>query len=131
MLELIFSSYWYWLILALALLALEMILPGIFLFWLDLGAAAVGLFLLLFPEAGPAVQLLVLVISMLASVAAGLKWQIGNRKNKPAKISLGMDSYVGKTATVSTAFSGGQGRVSIDGSSSHALSSTQELVAGE
>lgn len=130
MLELIFSSYWYWLILALALLALEIMLPGIFLFWVGLGAGTVGIFLLLFPQASPAVQLLVLVISMLAAVAAGLKWQIGNRKKKPARINLGMDNYVGKTAVVSTGFSAGQGRVSIDGSSFHAMSTT-ELSAGE
>lgn len=125
MLELIFASYWYWLSLALILLVLEIILPGIFLIWLGLGSAAVGVFLLLFPHASASWQLAALTISMLAAVGAGLKWQAGTRKNQPNQLNLGMSGYVGRTAVVSQSFVGGMGRVSLDGSSFPARSSDE------
>lgn len=121
MLESIFDSYWYWFSLAALLLLLEIIVPGIFLLWLGIGAGFVGTFLLLFPQAGLAWQLFALIISISAAVALGLKWQKKILKTQPATLNLGLEGYLERTAVVSQTFSQGRGRVSIDDSSFPAL----------
>lgn len=117
MLESLFDSYWYWFSLAALLLLLEIIVPGIFLIWLGMGAAFVGIFLVFFPQAGLAWQLFALVISISAAVALGLKWQKKILKTQPTTLNLGLEGYLERTAVVSQAFNQGRGRVSIDDSS--------------
>lgn len=117
MLELIFASHWYWLIAAAVLLLLEIIVPGIFLIWLGLGAALVGLFLLVVPGADPAWQLLALAVSICIAVAAGLKWQRKLVRQQPSELNLGLEGFIGRTAVVSQAFEHGLGRVRLEDSS--------------
>lgn len=117
MLESLFESYWYWFSLAALLLLLEIIVPGIFLLWLGIGAGFVGAFLFIFPQAGIAWQLLALIVSISAAVALGLKWQKKILKSQPATLNLGLEGYLERTAVVSQAFNQGHGRVSIDDSS--------------
>lgn len=117
MLELIFASHWYWLIAAAVLLILEIIIPGIFLIWLGLGAALVGLFLLVVPGADPAWQLLALAISICMAVAAGLKWQKKLVRQQPSELNQGLEGFIGRTAVVSQAFEHGHGRVRLEDSS--------------
>ncbi|MDM7858393.1 NfeD family protein [Thiopseudomonas acetoxidans] len=121
MLESLFDSYWYWFSLATLLLLLEIIVPGIFLLWLGVGASFVGVFLLLFPQAGLAWQLFALIVSISAAVALGLKWQKRILKSQPTTLNLGLEGYLERTAVVSQAFSQGRGRVSIDDSSYPAI----------
>lgn len=128
MLELIFASHWYWLIAAAVLLLLEIIVPGIFLIWLGLGAALVGLFLLVVPGAEPAWQLLALAVSICIAVAAGLKWQRRLMRQQPSELNLGLDGFIGRTAVVSQAFEHGLGRVRLEDSSYAARCKDQPKV---
>ena len=117
MLELIFASHWYWLIAAAVLLILEIIVPGIFLIWLGLGAALVGLFLLVVPGADPAWQLLALTVSIYFSVVVGLRWQRKLLRQQPSELNLGLEGFIGRTAVVSQAFEYDRGRVRLEDSS--------------
>ncbi|MFB1010589.1 MAG: NfeD family protein [Thiopseudomonas sp.] len=130
MLELIFSTWWHWFIAAILLMILEILVPGIFLIWLGLGAALTGLFLLLIPGAGLAWQLLALACSICIAVAAGLKWQRKLLRRQPAQLNLGLDGFIGRIAEVSQPFAQGHGRIRLDGSSYPATSKTPELAAG-
>lgn len=116
MLETLFSAWWYWLVAACLLLILEILLPGIFLIWLGLGAALVGLLLLAFSDAGPAWQLLMLAGGICVAVAAGLRWQKQLVRQAPNALNQGMEAFVGRTARVSQAFHNGRGRIHLDGS---------------
>lgn len=131
MIESIFSSYWYWLIAAGVLLILEILVPGIFLIWLGLGAALVSLFLLLFPDASLPWQLLVLVVSISLSVLVGLKWQRRLLRQQPASLNLGLEGLVGRQAEVSQAFASGRGRIKLEDTSYTALSDTAEMAVGQ
>lgn len=131
MFEWIFDSYWYWFSLAVLLLVLEVLIPGIFLLWLGMGAALVGFFLLLFPQASLAWQLFVLALSIGVAVTLGLKWQKKLLKTQPSTLNLGLEGYLGRTATVSQSFHQGHGRVSIDGSSFPAVCQEEQLEEGQ
>lgn len=117
MMSLMFASYWYWLLAALLLLILEILVPGIFLLWIGLGAALVGLFLLLWPNAGPEWQLFALACSICLSVGAGLFWQRKLLRREPATVNRGLEEYLQQTAQVSQSFNQGHGRIRIDDSS--------------
>lgn len=131
MLESIFDSYWYWFSLAALLLLLEIIVPGIFLIWLGMGAAFVGVFLVIFPQADLAWQLFALVVSISGAVALGLKWQKKILKTQPATLNLGLEGYIERTAVVSQEFNQGRGRVRIDDSSFPAISEDDPLEVGQ
>lgn len=130
MLQFLFASYWYWFIAATGLLILEIILPGIFLVWLGLAAALVGLFLVLVPDAGPAWQLAVLAGSICLAVAAGLQWQKKLRRQQPNHLNQGLEGFIGRSARVSQSFQHGQGRIHLE-DSSYAASSSTELAEGQ
>lgn len=131
MLELIFASHWYWLIAAAVLMILEIIIPGIFLIWLGLGAALVGLFLLVVPNADPAWQLLALAVSTCLAVAAGLTWQKKLVRQQPSSLNLGLDGLVGQPARASQNFVHGQGRVHLEGTSYPALCRSSSPTKGQ
>lgn len=126
----IFDSYWYWLSAALLLFILEIMAPGVFLMWIGLGAAGVGVFLLLFPEAPLALQLIALAFSVTAAVCLGMVWQKKNRETHHHGLNQGLESYIGRTAIVSQDFVSGQGRVRLDDSFFTALAN-QPLVTGQ
>lgn len=130
MLQSLFTSYWYWFIAAAGLLILEIILPGIFLVWLGLAAALVGMFLVLVPDAGPAWQLAVLAGSICAAVAAGLKWQKKLRHQQPNHLNQGLEGFIGRNVHVSQTFQHGHGRIQLE-DSSYAATSSAKLAEGQ
>lgn len=131
MLDLLFSSYWYWFIAAVILLILEILMPGVFLLWLGLGAAIVGLFLLVVPGAGLAWQLLVLAVSICIAVAAGLKWQKKLLNHQPHVLNQGMEGFIGRSALVSQAFQHGRGRIRLEDSTYTASCEVTDLAEGQ
>ncbi|QNM83603.1 NfeD family protein [Sphingomonas sabuli] len=64
---------WLWAIGGIVLLALEMVAPGVFLFWIGIAAIVTGLFALLFPI-GIAGQLGLFAIYALLAVFAGRRF---------------------------------------------------------
>lgn len=126
----IFDSYWYWLSACLLLLLLEILIPGAFLMWIGFGAAGVGLFLWVFPQADLAWQLLALAVSVVGAVLIGLRWQKGSKKVPANHLNQGLDAYVGRTVVVSNDFSSGVGRVRVDDSFFPAIS-PDPLVQGQ
>ncbi len=131
MLEWIFASHWYWLIAAAILLILEIIIPGIFLIWLGLGATLVGLFLLVVPEAGLAWQLFALALSTCIAVVAGLTWQKRLAQRQTNSLNQGLEGFIGRTARVSQPFHHGQGRIHLEDSTYMASSNSGALQADE
>ncbi len=131
MLEFIFASYWYWFVAACLLLILEIVVPGVFLIWLGLGAAATGFFLLLFPQAALAWQLLALIISISASVLLGLQWQRRLLKRNPPSLNQGLDGYIGRSAQASQNFQQGRGRIRLEDSSYPAICHGSAISSGQ
>lgn len=61
----IFDSFWYWLVSGLVLIAAEVVISGVYLLWLGLGALTVGLFAAAWPDAPNWLQWLILAVAML------------------------------------------------------------------
>lgn len=69
MLESVATHYLWWIV-ALVLIAIEVIMPGYFMLWIGIGAAVTGLLVLLVPGLSLVVQAIVFVVLAFASCAA-------------------------------------------------------------
>lgn len=108
------DPHWLWLAGGVALLALEALLPGIFLFWVGLAAIASGLLLWVMPM-GFTAQLLIFAVLGLVAILAGR--QVQNRQKDEVTDSPFLNErareLVGKVFPLETAIAGGAGSVRI------------------
>jgi inner membrane protein len=110
---------WSWWIAGLALLTLEMMMPGMFLVWFGVGALATGLLSLLFwgDVFWPwQVQFLAFAIFSVIAIFLGRKLVRSDaaRSDEPL-LNQRTASLVGRTAVLEGAIIEGRGRIQLDG----------------
>jgi inner membrane protein len=108
------DPHWLWLAGGVALLALEAIVPGVFLFWVGLAAIATGLILWVLPV-GIAAQLVLFAVLGLAAILVGRQVQ-GRQKSEVTDAPFLNErgkTLIGKVFTLETAIAGGAGSVKI------------------
>ncbi|AYN20800.1 NfeD family protein [Alcaligenes aquatilis] len=125
----IFDSFWYWLVSGVVLIAAEVVISGVYLLWLGLGALTVGLFAAVWPDAPNWLQWLILAVAMLGWVVVGVRWQRRSRANQPDIVNTGLSAYVGAHAQVSERFVNGRGRIRLN-DSYYSATATQNLEQG-
>lgn len=108
---------WNWMVLGFVLLALEILVPGVFLLWIGLAALVTGALSLLLWNAGFwiwQVQVLVFLVLCLVAAYAGKKIMTGkgNHTDQPLLNRRG-DQLVGRVATLTEPIVDGRGRVKI------------------
>ena len=115
----IFSTLgtWNWLIFGIVLMALELLAPGVFLFWLGLAALLVGLLSFVI---NPSWQMQILTFAIFAAAAVPL-WRRVARNSKVASQSnpcrnKRADALVGRVFTLEKPIIDGSGTVRIDDS---------------
>lgn len=109
---------WSWWLLGLLLLAAELLLPGVFLVWIGIGAIATGvLSLLLWETALWGWQIQLLVFAALAVVSTLLGRRLLSKSDlvtdEPLLNQRGA-SLVGRTATLQEPIGEGRGRIRLD-----------------
>ncbi|MFZ5739478.1 MAG: NfeD family protein [Pseudomonadota bacterium] len=107
---------WNWLILGFLLMALELLAPGIFLFWLGLAALLVGLLALLL-DPGWQVQILLFALFAAAAVPLWRRMARGGDAEAHAAdpfLNRRNDALVGREFTLERPIEGGVGTVRID-----------------
>ena len=125
----IFDSFWYWLVAGVVLVGAEIVVSGVYLLWLGLGALTVGLFTAVWPDAPSWLQWLVLAVAMLGWVVAGVRWQRRSRASQPDVLNTGLGASVGARAVVSEAFVNGRGRIRLN-DSTYSAAADQDLELG-
>jgi membrane protein implicated in regulation of membrane protease activity len=108
---------WNWLIFGLILMALELLAPGIFLFWLGLAALLVGLLSFVF-NFHPSWQLQILMFAVFAAAAVPLWRRVARRNTMASKsnpfLNKRSDALVGRVFTLEKPIVDGAGTVRID-----------------
>lgn len=131
MVEQILNTFWGWIILGLILCGLEMILPGVFLLWLGLGAIAVGILMILLVDLPLGWQWVIFSLTMVGSLGLGFLVQ---RRSKPSGTATSLnkefEQMVGKRYVALTTFKAGRGRIKV-ADSSYAAVSDQPILQGE
>ena len=109
---------WTWWVIGLLLLAMEVVIPGIFLMWFGIAAIIVGsLSLMLWTESYWIWQMQVIIFAVLAAISA----LIGRRviagqddvSDEPLLNQRGA-SLIGRTATLKAPINEGRGRIHLD-----------------
>jgi membrane protein implicated in regulation of membrane protease activity len=108
-------SFWYWWILGLLLLILEIFAPGAFFLWMGISAGLVGLLSWLVPGLSIEWQLLIFTI---VSVITVVGWRAYLRKNpvetdQPALNRRG-EQYLNRVFTLDEPIVNGVGRIRVD-----------------
>ena len=105
-------QFWHWLILAVALMLLEIFVPGTFFLWMGLSAAVVGAALYLVPSLSWQYQLLMFAVLSIVSIVV---WRSWFRKHPPESdnplLNQRARQYVGQTVTLDSPIVHGKGRI--------------------
>jgi inner membrane protein len=106
---------WNWMALGLVLLALEIVVPGIFLLWIGIAAIIVGTLALMITNGGywtwETQILLFLVLSLVSAYIGKRVMASGNEvSDQPLLNKLG-EQLVGRTATLAEPIAEGRGRI--------------------
>lgn len=113
-LENVFDATWAWIIVGAVIAGLEIVVPGVFLLWIGLGALATGLILTLSPDMPLAWQLIVFAACMIAAMSLGISLQKkGEEDPKAATLNREMQGLVGQRTVATSAFVAGRGRIRV------------------
>ncbi len=106
---------WHWALLAVVLVILEILAPGIYFLWMGIAAGIVAAMLWLFSELGWQAQFLAFALFSIASVAVGRIWL--NRSlthtDEPTLNRRG-EQYIGRVVTLEEPIVDGLGRIRLD-----------------
>ena len=109
--------YWHWLILAVALIILEILMPGAYFLWMGVSAAVVGGVMFVFPEMQILVQVLIFAVLSVITVAMYKSYRKKNPlvTDEPALNRRG-EKYIGQIFTLTEPIVNGEGKITVDDS---------------
>ncbi|QPK62585.1 NfeD family protein [Methylomonas sp. LL1] len=106
--------FWYWWVLAVGFLAVELLVPGFFFLWLAVSAFVVGSILLMIPSAPLDVQLLLFSVLAVISILVWRRYvSAKSQESDHPLLNQRGAQYIGQTFNVVTAIENGQGKVKV------------------
>ena len=107
--------YWYWLAAGVLLIAIEAVLPGVFMIWLGVSAIVTALATLIFPDMALVYQLLIYAVLSVGTVLTGRRWmgRLNETSEQPNLNRRGIQ-YVGQVYTLDQPIRSGRGRVRVE-----------------
>jgi membrane protein implicated in regulation of membrane protease activity len=107
-------SWWHWLVLAVALAALEALMPGAIAIWFAASAAVVGVLLLAFGGLSWVWQWLLFAgLGLIATIAYRNFYRKGSGPEDAGNLNQRGVQYIGQTYTLSEAITQGRGKARI------------------
>ena len=109
--------YWHWLILAVAMIILEILMPGAYFLWMGISAAVVGGAMFIFPQMPILVQVMIFAV---LSVITVVMYKSYRKKNpivtdEPALNRRG-EKYIDQKFTLTEPIINGEGKIKVDDS---------------
>jgi membrane protein implicated in regulation of membrane protease activity len=110
-------EFWDWWGLGLALLILEVFLPGFVFLWMGIAAGVTGLVLMFAPALGWQYQIILFAVLSVGSIALWRRWS-GKRPIHTADPTLNRRAaqYIGRTFTLEAPIVNGRGHIHVDDS---------------
>jgi membrane protein implicated in regulation of membrane protease activity len=107
--------FWYWWVLAVIFLVVEMLIPAFFFLWMAVSALITGIVIWLIPAIDTEIQILVFSVLSIAAIVA---WRVYGKKitiatDQPLLNRRG-SQYVGRTFNLHEAIENGQGKIKVD-----------------
>ena len=109
--------FWYWWVLAVFLLAVEILAPGFFFLWLSLSGFVVGSILLLLPLTSFEIQLLIFATLSIALILVWRRYGLHHHTetDHPLLNKRGAQ-YIGRTFSLIEPIENGRGKIKVDDS---------------
>lgn len=110
-------THWSWLVLGLALLVLELVVPAMFFLWLGTSAIVTAITLYFLPDLSWQVQFLLFSILSVVSIIVSRRFltNIQGESDQP-NLNRREQQYLGRVVTLVDAIDGGYGKIQIDDS---------------
>ena len=109
--------YWNWMLLGVALMAIEAIVPGFFFLWMGVAALLVGLALTVLPDMGWSYQVMLFALLSVGSIVA---WRLRLRRHPTQTADPLLNrrgyQYVGRVFTLDAPAVNGHGKIRVDDS---------------
>lgn len=111
-------NHWHWWILALGLLVVEMLMPGVFFLWIGLAAGVTGFVAWLAPGLGWQIDFLIFAVLGVVSAVIGRRyWKPSQTVSADPTLNQRGQQYVGQVFALEGAIENGHGRVKVGDSS--------------
>ncbi|MEE9551780.1 MAG: NfeD family protein [Gammaproteobacteria bacterium] len=109
--------FWYWWIVAVVLITLEMLVPGAFFLWMGISAGVVGGLLYFVPDLSWLAQVLIFTVLSVVTLVVYKRYQKRNPviSDEPALNRRG-EQYIGRVFTLDVPIVNGVGKVKVDDS---------------
>ena len=106
---------WFWLIVGLGLLGLEVLLPGMIVMWFGFGAIMTGFILALFPSLSLATQLILFAVLSVGSLIAwrNSKWREERIHSDTPELNQRLQNLMGKEFVLTEAIQNGRGTIRV------------------
>jgi hypothetical protein len=110
-------EFWYWWVLGLVLLVLELFAPGAFFLWIGIAAGVVGVLLWMLPDLGWQFQLMWFALFSVVSIVAWHSFakQRPSPSDHPTLNRRG-EQYIGRVFTLNEPIINGDGKITVDDS---------------
>lgn len=106
--------FWYWWVVAVGFLAVELLAPGFFFLWLAVSAFVVGSILLMIPSTPFEVQLLLFSLLAVASIMVWRRYvSAKSQESDQPLLNRRGAQYIGRVFNVVTAIENGQGKIKV------------------
>ena len=121
---------WHWVVLALALMMLEVLAPGVFFMWMGIAAGLVGGMLWLLPGLSWEIQISLFALLSVISVVIGKKWLDRHPLNtEEPTLNRRGSQYINRIYTLDEPIVNGRGRLKVD-DTIWRISSNTDCAAG-
>ncbi len=115
MFDIFAMTHWSWLVLGLALLAMELLVTFTFFLWLGVSALVTGVVLWIWPGIGWEAQFLLFSILSIVSIVLSRKYFSRSQiESDLPNLNRRGQQYVGRVFTLTEAIDNGYGRISVD-----------------
>ncbi len=107
--------FWYWWILAVIFLVIELLAPAFFFLWMSVSALVTGIIVWLIPSTSTDIQILIFSVLSIISIVV---WRVYGKKitiatDQPLLNKRG-SQYVGRTFNLHEAIENGEGKIKVD-----------------
>jgi membrane protein implicated in regulation of membrane protease activity len=108
-------AYWHWLVFGIALVILEVFVPGTFFLWMGIAALVTGALLYLMPTLAWEWQLLIFAVLSATSIVVSRYWIARHpaATDQPALNRRG-EQYLGRVFVLQTGIENGVGKIRVD-----------------
>lgn len=104
---------WNWFILAVAMLLLETVVPGVHFMWFGLAAVSIGVLALILPIAWQWQLIAFAILSLIAILWIRRYWRSELIKTDEPDLNIRGAQYIGRVVTIEEAITGGRGKIRV------------------